>query len=101
MEIYPPSVQSALSNMTDEQKTTFQNSYDQQKKNKILFVILAIFFPIQLFLLGKVGLGIVFWLTLFGLFIWWIIEIFLTSKRVDEFNNQLALSIATQIKSLG
>ena len=99
MEIYPPAVQSALSNVTDEQKITFQNSYDQQKKNKVLLVILAIFFPIQLFLLGKAGLGRVLRLTLFGLFIWWIIEIFLRSKRVDEFNNQLALSIATQIKS--
>ena len=101
MEIYPPAVQSALSNMSDEQKITFQNSYDQQKKNKVLLVILAIFFPIQLFLLGKTGLGVVFWLTLFGLGFWWIAEIFLTSKRVDEFNNELALKIASQIKSLG
>ena len=101
MEIYPPAVQSALSKMTDEQKVTFQNSYDHQKKNKVLFVILSILFPIQFFLLGKTGLGVVFWLTGFGLLAWWLVEIFLTPKRVDEFNTQLALSIATQIKSLG
>ena len=101
MEIYPPAVQSAISNMTDEQKTTFQNSYDQQKKNKKLLVILSILFPIQLFLFGKTGLGVVFWLTFGGVGIWWIIEIFRTPKKVDEFNDQLALKIASQIKSLG
>ena len=61
-------------------------------------LVLAIFFPIQLLLLGKIGLGIVFWLSCGGLGIWWLIEIFLTPKRVREFNEDVATKVLTEMK---
>ena len=60
-------------------------------------VVLAIFFPIQLFLLGKVLLGVLFWITLWGLLVWWVVEWFLTPRRVREFNGQVAMDVATEM----
>ena len=98
MESYPPLVQSALSKMTEEQKLTFESEYGRRKRSMPLLVVLAIFFPIQHFLLGKVGLGIALWLTIGGLGVWWFIEIFLTPKRVNDYNDAAAVNLARDVK---
>ena len=64
-------------------------------------VLLAVFFPIQLFIFGKLGLGIIFWLTGGGLMIWRLIEIFLTPTRVQRYNEDLSIEIVRDIKALG
>ena len=99
MEVYSPLVQQSLSKLNEDQKLTFQSTYDKKKKNKGALTALSIFFPIQLFILGKTGLGIAFLLTGGGAFVWWIIEWFLTGKRVDEFNDQLAINILQAMKT--
>ena len=62
---------------------------------------LAIFFPIQLFLLGKTGLGVAYLLTAGGCGIWWIVEIFLTKGRVNSFNEDLARTLMRDMKIMG
>jgi len=61
-------------------------------------VLLAIFFPIQLFFVGKVGLGVAFLLTAGGCGLWWIVEIFLSPKRVRDYNEEISLQIARDLK---
>ncbi len=96
-----PAVTQALSEMSDGQQDTFWQLYDSKKRGVVPMVLLAIFFPIQLFLLGKTGLGIAFLLTAGGLFVWWFIEIFLTPGRVHHYNEELALQIALDVRLLG
>ena len=83
--------------MTDEQKLTFEAEYARRRKNTALYVVLAFIFPIQLVLLGRLGLQLIFWLTFGGMFIWWVIEWFLTPKRVREYNDKVATEIARDI----
>ena len=83
--------------MTDEQKLTFEAEYARRRKNTALYVVLAIIFPIQLVLLGRLGLQLIFWLTGGGMFIWWVIEWFLTPKRVREYNDKVATEIARDL----
>ena len=83
--------------MTDEQKLTFEAEYAHRRKNTALYVVLAIIFPIQLVLLGRLGLQLIFWLTGGGMFIWWVIEWFLTPKRVREYNDKVATEIARDL----
>lgn len=97
-EKYPPVVLAVISKMDETQRLTFESAYQQRKKGKVLMVLLAMFFPIQHFFLGKAVIGAVFWLTGFGLGVWWLIEIFLTSSRVNEYNAQVATEIARDIK---
>lgn len=98
MSQFSPVVQSALSKMSQEEQLTFQTEFNRRKKSKGLMVFLSLFFPIQLFLIGKVGLGFVFWFTGGGLFLWYVIEWFLTPGRVDAYNNVIATEIARDVK---
>jgi hypothetical protein len=84
--------------MDEEERLTFEAELQRQQKESWVYVLLAICFPIQLALLGKWGLQIAFWLTGGGFFVWWVIEWFLTPKRVREYNDALATDIARTIK---
>jgi hypothetical protein len=84
--------------MPDEQQLLFEDEYKRKAKSTGLLTVLAIFFPIQLFLLGKTGLGIAFIITLGGMGIWWIIEWFITPGRVKSFNEDVATRLLTEMK---
>lgn len=57
-----------------------------QFKNPTTILLLAIFFPIERFLLGDVTMGILKWVTCGGCGVWHIIDIFTAGKRAREFN---------------
>lgn len=60
---------------------------------------LAILFPIQLFFLGKIGLGVAFLVTGGGFGVWYVIEWFLTPGRVRDFNANVANEIILRYKA--
>jgi len=96
----PTTVKSSLAKMSEEDQTMFQKEYEEKRKSTTSMVLLAIFFPIQLFLLGKTGLGIAFLLTAGGMGIWWIAELFMTSGRVRTYNENIATNILMNMKIL-
>jgi hypothetical protein len=79
--------------MSEQQKAAFVDRYRSAKRSMALMVALAIIFPIQLFLLGKVLLGILFVITGGGFGVWYIVEWFLTPGRVRDFNRKVASDI--------
>lgn len=97
-EMLPVTVKSALAKMSAQDQSMFQEEFEKKRKSSGLMLVLAIFFPIQLFLLGKTGLGIAYWVTGGGMGIWWVVELFLTGKRVREYNEDVATKILTDIK---
>lgn len=64
-------------------------------------VALSILFPVQLFFLGKVLLGVLFLITGFGFGVWYVIEWFLTPGRVRDYNTRVAAEILTSMNSGG
>jgi len=97
----PVSVKAALAKMTDEQQMMFADEFKRKSRSTGWMIFWAIVFPIQLFLLGKIGLGIIFLITGGGLWIWYIIEWFLTPKRVREYNADIATKIIMEMKVMG
>jgi len=86
-----PSVAStAYAGLTEEQQIAFSSYYTRNKRSTGLMLILAIFLPVQLFFLGRSGLGILFLLTGGGFGVWYVIEWFLTPKRVRDYNARIA-----------
>ena len=79
--------------MTPEQKMMFQSQYQNERKNPSTSLILA-FFGLHYFYLGKIGLGIVFWLTGGGFGIWWLIDLFRAKGMAEAFNLSKAEEIA-------
>ena len=94
----PITVKSTLAKMSNDEQAMFQSEFERKKKSTGVMVILAIFFPIQLFLLGEIALGVLFLFTWGGLGIWWIIEIFITPRRVRNYNKDIATEIVTDLR---
>lgn len=89
----PPVAYPAFARLHEGDKAGFIARYDAAKRSMALMMALAILFPIQLFLLGKVLLGLLFLLTGGGLGVWYVIEWFLTPGRVREYNIKVANDI--------
>jgi len=91
--------------LTDSQRMMFLSQYNAQQKNPTTGVLLALFlggFGGHRFYMGQVGLGVAYLL-----FCWTFIpaciafvEMFLMSGRVKRFNNDLAMHVLAQVKSL-
>jgi hypothetical protein len=86
----PSIAATAYSGLTEEQQVAFSSYYTRNKRSTGLMLILAIFLPVQLFFLGRSGLGILFLLTGGGFGVWYVIEWFLTPKRVRDYNARVA-----------
>lgn len=98
----PSSVRQALATLPEHQQSTFEEDYRRRRKSKAVYFLIALLFPIQHFLLGKVGLGIVFILTAGGLWLWWMIEWFYTPfKRIPDANEEIARSLVRDLKAFG
>ena len=98
MDNYPPVVVAALRSMDETQKLAFETEYKRRMRSKWAMLALAILFPIQLFLLGKTLLGILFLATAGGMGFWMLFEIIVTPRRVREYNAELATGIARDLK---
>ncbi len=95
----PSSSVEAYSALSEEQKAAFVARYNASKRSMALMVALAIIFPIQLFFLGKVLLGILFLITGGGFGVWYVIEWFLTPGRVRDYNAKVASEILASVQS--
>jgi hypothetical protein len=89
----PPEAFAGFGDLSEEQKAAFVSRYRSAKRSMALMMGLAIIFPIQLFLLGKVLLGILFIITVGGFGVWYVVEWFLTPGRVREYNREVASDI--------
>lgn len=97
----PPVVSAAFHELSEEQQTAFISTYNERKRSMALMMALAILFPIQLFFLGKVFLGILFLITGGGLGVWYVVEWFLTPKRVYDFNTKVANETLSLVRAGG
>lgn len=86
----PSSVKNALGQMSREDQSVFEEEFKKKMKNPVLMLVLAIFFPIHYFMLGKIGLGIAFWISWGGFFIWYLIDIFRIWGMTQNYNEDLA-----------
>lgn len=97
----PLSVKQTLAQMPDTTQSVFEEEYKHKMKSPATMQLLAIFFPIHHFLLGKIGIGMLFWLTAGGFFIWWFIEIFTVRGQTRNYNEDIARKLVLDMKVMG
>ncbi|WP_345880459.1 hypothetical protein [Shewanella algae] len=95
-----PMVVSSLTKLNDEQQGFFEAAFNQKKRSYVVHQLLAIFFPIQFFIRGDVLLGILFWVTGGGLWVWWIWEIFTQRSKVRDYNDKVATEVLRDLRVL-
>lgn len=102
LDTLPASLRQTIAALPEHQKLTFEEDFMRKRKSVGAFLAIAILFPIQHFLLGKTGLGILFVISCLLLIgsLWYIFEIFYTPfKRIPEYNENLARSLIRDISA--
>ncbi|MCX7001767.1 MAG: TM2 domain-containing protein [bacterium] len=87
--------------MTDQQKMQFITQYNGSKKDPTIAIVLAVVLGglgVDRFYAGDIGLGLLKLFTAGLCGIMWLIDIFLISGRVSEFNRAKAQEIVQAIK---
>lgn len=97
----PSSVRNALGQMPQEQQAVFEEEYGRKRRNKVILGLLAIFFPIHFFFEDRIVLGLVYWLTIGGFGVWWLVEIFTVWGRTSRFNEDTAVALLRDMKIMG
>lgn len=97
----PSSVTIPLRRMDAESQEVFEIEYLKERRNRIVFQVLAIFSPlcpIHFFLEGRIRSGIFFWITVGGFFYWWVFEVARIWSRTGRHNVELAEKILNEMK---
>lgn len=101
LDTLPSSLKQALAQMPQDQQATFEEEYKRKMKVPMTMQLLAIFFPIQHFLMGKTGTGVFFLITGGGFMVWWIVDIFTIGGRVRDYNEDIARTLLRDMKMMG
>jgi len=87
--------------MSEQQKFVFQAQYGSERRDRTLVLLISIFLGylgIDRFLIGDIGMGLLKLLTGGVCGIFWLVDIFLITGRVDEYNRRKAHEIAMAVK---
>lgn len=93
-------VKQALGKMPEESQSTFEAEFTRKSRNPFLLFIFTII-GIHYFVLGEIGKGLFFWLTMGGLGVWWLIDLATSFKKTKAFNEDLAVTILRDMKVMG
>lgn len=89
----PADVVQSISKMDEEKRNFFLLEFERQKKQLSMTYLFYCLFGSHFGYLGKWGLQIFFWITLYGFGIWGVIELFNVKNRVTKVNGDLARAL--------
>lgn len=89
----PSMARESIKAMTMEEQHQFLEEYQRRKKSLGFAFFLWLLLGWHYAYLGKWGVMVLFWLTLGGLLLWWLIDFFRLSSLVENYNKDIALDI--------
>ena len=101
-DILPSMVKATLSQLPEEKQSMFVEEYKRKAKSvgmAYFFHIICLGMPYGY--VDKWGLQMVYWLTGFGCFIWFIYLLFALPELVRNYNQDVATQIARDLKVMG
>lgn len=97
VEQLPASVQNVISKMDSNSQNAFFLEYNKRKKKLLVSYVLWLVFALYYAYNKKIGLQFVFWFTLGGVWIWWIVDLFRMPSIVRDANAIIAREIANTL----
>ncbi len=84
-------VHKALSNLSQDDRLIFEQSFQRKAKSTGVTYLLWFFFGLHYAYLGQWGMQFIYWFTAGGLFLWALIDLFRIPSLVDGSNRDLAV----------
>ena len=96
----PSSVTIALAKLEPEFQQAFQREYSKRRKSLFMAYVAWFLLGWHYLYLGKIGLQFAFWFTAGGFLVWWVLDFFRLPGVVSRLNEDTALELMTQIKTM-
>lgn len=94
-------VQKALSNLSQDDRLIFEQSFQRKAKSTGVSYLLWFFFGLHYAYLGHWGIQFICWLTLGGFLIWALIDLFRIPGLVDGVKRDIAVQTLHDLKVAG
>ena len=97
----PQAVLRKLETMDELTQEAFVSEFRKKKKSSTMASILMLALPcFHYFYLGKVWLNLLFWATMGGFGLWWVMDVFRLGGMVREYNKSVDISVLKEIQFL-
>jgi hypothetical protein len=97
----PAMVRNELSNLSAQKQEEFVEEYRRKAKSTGVAYVLWLLLGWHYVYLSKWGIQILFWLTLGGFFIWWLVDLFRIPGLIRDYNKDIAVDVLRNLKALG
>lgn len=97
----PEAVLRKIELMDDLTQQAFLAEFRKKRKSAFLAFLLFMSIPsFHYFYLGKVWLNLIFWATMGGFGVWWLIDLFRVLGMVREYNKSVGIQVLRDIQVL-
>jgi len=96
----PAMVRNELAKMPPQKQEEFIEEYRRRAKSTGIAYLLWLLLGWHYIYLRKWGIQILFWLTLGGVVIWWLIDIFRIPGMVKNYNKDIAVDVLRNLKAI-
>jgi len=97
----PEAVIRKLSTMDELTQEAFVAEFRKKRKSTFIASWLMLLIPcFHYFYLGKVWLNLIFWGTMGGFGLWWLVDVFRLGGMVREYNKTVAIGVLKEIQFL-
>jgi TM2 domain-containing membrane protein YozV len=97
----PTMVREGLGHLAVSMQEQFLEEYRRKIKSTGIAYLLWFILGLHYVYLGKWGLTLLMWLTLYGLLVWWFIDIFRIPGMVRNHNKDVAVDVFRTLKAIG
>jgi len=94
----PAMVRNELANLSAQRQEEFVEEYRRKAKSAGTAYLLWLLLGWHYIYLRKWGLQILFWLTIGGIGIWWIIDLFRIPSMIRDYNKDVAVDVLRNLK---
>jgi TM2 domain-containing membrane protein YozV len=96
----PAMVRSELVKLSAQKQQEFVEEYRRKAKTVGAGYLLWFLFGCHYLYLGKWAVQIFFWITVGGLWIWWIVDLFRVPRLVRNYNMDVSVDVLRNLKAL-
>jgi hypothetical protein len=96
----PPMVQNELAKLSEDKQRDFLHEFDRKSKSVGNAYLCWFLLGLHYAYLGRWGIQVIFWLTAGGAFFWWFIDVFRVSGLTRDKNQDIAVEVMKNMKSI-
>jgi len=95
----PPAVRGKVAALPAQRRHEFAEAYNRTARSTAAAYFLCLLVGAHYAYVGRRGIQIVFWVTLGGLMIWWVVDLFRIPVMIRRYNEEVAKDILRRLQT--